>query len=189
MGLRHPVYISAPPKTKKPCFSYIKLHAKQNTCIIQNHVNRDPSTILSNPGTRNLFCYFFLRSDHILTMQTNKNQNQDMAGTKLRTSKVWKCLNFPCLIQRRNQYRRTSRESALYPYALHYYWRFLWLQDSGGHHWGFDKRLETVHTSLIYVRATAVHLADIPTVVLRLFWFGYTCLKLLTACIFKEVVT
>ena len=43
MGLRHPVYISASPKTKKPCFSYIKHHAKQNTCIIQNHINGDPS--------------------------------------------------------------------------------------------------------------------------------------------------
>jgi len=49
----------------------------------------------SNLGTRNLFCYFFLRSDHILTMQTIKNQN--MAGTKVQTSKVWKCLIFPDL--------------------------------------------------------------------------------------------
>ena len=51
--------------------------------------------IQSNLATRNLFCYFFLRSNHILTMQTTKNQN--MAGTKVQTSKVWKCPIFPDL--------------------------------------------------------------------------------------------
>ena len=35
--------------------------------------------------------------------------------------------------------RRTSRESALYPHVLHYYWRSPWRQDSGGHHGRFDK--------------------------------------------------
>jgi len=40
----------------------------------------------SNLGARNLFCYLFLRSDHILVMQTTKNQN--MAGTKVQTSKA-----------------------------------------------------------------------------------------------------
>jgi len=44
---------------------------------------------------RNLFYHFILRSDHILTMQTTKNQN--MAGTKIQTSKVWKLTIFPDL--------------------------------------------------------------------------------------------
>jgi len=91
-------------------------------------------------STRNLFCYIFLRSDHIFTTQTTKNQN--MAGTKLRISQVWNCLNFPGLVWFSGEtgYRGTSQESALYPLALHYYWRSPWLQDSGGHHWGFNKR-------------------------------------------------
>jgi len=41
----------------------------------------------SNLGTRNLFCYFFLRSD---TQTTN---NQNIAGTKFQTLKVWRIEN------------------------------------------------------------------------------------------------
>jgi len=44
------------------------------------------AVITSNLGTRNLSCYFFLRSDHILTIQTTKTQN--MVGTKIQTPKV-----------------------------------------------------------------------------------------------------
>ena len=56
------------------------------------HVRGGDVSNTENLGTRNLFCYFFSRSDHILTTQTTKNQN--MAGTNLRTSKVWKCQIF-----------------------------------------------------------------------------------------------
>jgi len=45
-----------------------------------------PQVVPSNLGTMNLFYYFFLQSDRILTTQTTKNQN--MADTKFQTLKV-----------------------------------------------------------------------------------------------------
>ena len=95
-----------------------------------------------------------------------------MAGTKLRISKVW----FESV--------RIWSDSAAKPVIeelrgslcstrMHYttYWRSPWRQDSGGHHWGFNKRFGDVLTSLISVRATAVNLADVPScVACVLFW-------------------
>ena len=52
-----------------------------------------PYLTSSNLGTRNLSCYFFLRSNHILTMQTTKNHN--LGGTRPRMEQSqcgWTCV-------------------------------------------------------------------------------------------------
>jgi len=77
------------------CFQMFRAISGTNADGCRWHDGGADVSMLNNIGTRNLFCYFFLRSDHILTVQTTKNQN--MAGTKVQTSKVWKCPIFPDL--------------------------------------------------------------------------------------------